>query len=732
MRVPTISRALRAGSTLVFGVVAAAFAAAQGQPVAPVRPVTTDYFGTPVVDNYRYMEDLGSPEVKAWMKAQADYTRAKLDAIPGRAALKERIHALLNADLRRSGFERRGNRYFYEVTEPSAQLPKLYYRDGLAGEEHLLVDPGQLGKGTTTHYALDFYEPSNDGKLLAYGVSAGGSEKSVLYVMDVATGKLHGEAIDRTSDNVIGWRPDNKSFYYLRYNKVGPDTPPAESEYNARTYLHHVDTHPDGDGDAVVFGRGVKPGLDVPEGQATYILLSPDSPYAVAVANHNMDDAPATVYVAPLAQVNDSRAPWKKVADVSDGATEFALHGQTLFVLSQKNAARFRLLATPLAHPDLAHATVVIPESHAVLTKFALAKDGIYARERDGAVTRVRAVSFDGKQSHVVPVPFEGNTLDATTDIQAPGALVGVRGWLRPAEYVFHDPATGRSDSTNLTPPASIDTSGMESEEVFATSYDGTRIPLSLIHRKGLALDGSHPTILVGYGAYGVVLEPGFSPTRMAWLERGGVFAGAHVRGGGEYGDDWHLAGQKKTKLNTVFDFIACGQYLVDMHYTTPARLAGNGGSAGGITVGGALTWRPDLFGVILDQVGMSDTLRFETEPNGPPNVPETGSTKDEAGFHGLYAMSAYEHVHDGVAYPATLFSTGANDPRVSPWQMAKMAARVQAATAGKAPILLRVDYDAGHGIGSSTAQYEQELADMWSFALWQMGDPAFQPTAKP
>jgi len=732
MRIPTLSQSLRAGSALVVGLVAAALAVAQGQPVAPVRPVTTDYFGTPVVDNYRYMEDLGSAEVKAWMKAQADYTRAQLDAIAGRAALKERIHALLNADLRRGGFVRRGDRYFYEVTEPSAQLPKLYYRDGLAGQEHLLIDPGQLGKGTATHYALDFYTPSNDGKLLAYGLSAGGSEKSVLHVMDVATGKLHGEAIDRTSDNVIGWRPDNQSFYYLRYNKVGPDTPPAESKYNARTYIHHVDVHPDGEGDVVVFGRGVKPGLDVPEGQATYVLTSPDSPWVVAVANHNMDEAPATAYVAPLAQVNDLHAPWRKVADVGDGATEFALHGQTLYVLSQKSAARFRLLATPLAHPDLAHATVVIPEGQPVLTHFALAQDGIYARERDGAVTRMRAVSFDGKHSRVVPMPFEGNTLEATTDVQAPGALVGVRGWLRATEYVFHDPATGKSEPTNLTPPPSIDTSSMEAHEVMATSYDGTRVPLSLIHRKGLAMDGSHPVILVGYGAYGVVLEPGFNPTRMAWLERGGVFAVAHVRGGGEYGEEWHLAGQKKTKLNTVFDFIACGQYLVDRHYTTPARLAGDGGSAGGITVGGALTWRPDLFGVILDQVGLSDTLRFETEPNGPPNVPEMGSTRDEAGFHGLYAMSPYAHVRDGVAYPATMFLTGANDPRVSPWQMDKMAARVQAATSGKAPILLRVDYDAGHGIGSSNEQYEQQLADMWSFALWQMGDPAFQPAAKP
>ena len=730
MTTPVSRHALRARATLALGLAVAGLATAQGQPVAPVRPVTTDYFGTQVVDNYRYMEDLANPEVKAWMKGQADATRAKLDALPGHAALQERIHVLLNADLEREGFVRRGNRYFYEVTEPAAQVPKLYYRDGLAGEEHLLLDPGLLGKGTATHYALDFFQPSNDGKTLVYGVSAGGSEKSVLHVMDVATGKIHAEAIDRTAEAPIGWRPDNKSFFYMRYNASGPNTPPAETEYNARTYLHHIDTHADGEGDAVVFGRGVKPGLDVPEGQGTYILLSPDSTYAVAISNHNMDDAPAAAWVAPLAQVTDARTPWKKVADIADGATQFALHGPTLFVLSQKGAPRFRLLATPLARPDLAHATVVVPESRAVLTNFALAQDGVYVRERDGALTHVRQVSFDGKQAHVVPTPFEGNAQPAVTDISMPGALVGVRSWLQATEYVFHDPATGRSAATNLTPAAKIDVSGMESEEVLVTSHDGTRVPLSLIHRKGLALDGSHPTILSGYGAYGLSQDPAFNPTRLAWIERGGIVAIAHVRGGGEYGDDWHLAGQKKTKLNTIFDFIACGQYLVDRHYTTPSRLAGLGGSAGGITVGGALTWRPDLFGVILDLVGISDTLRFETEPNGPPNVPEMGSTSDEAGFHGLYAVSAYAHVHDGVAYPATLFSTGANDPRVAPWQMAKMAARVQAATGGKAPILLRVDYDAGHGIGSSNLQYEQLLADLWSFALWQMGDAAFQPAA--
>jgi prolyl oligopeptidase len=270
----------------------------------------------------------------------------------------------------------------------------------------------------------------------------------------------------------------------------------------------------------------------------------------------------------------------------------------------------------------------------------------------------------------------------------------------------------------------------MEAKEVFAESYDGTLIPLSIIYRKGIKLDGTHPTIMEGYGSYGISLEPYFSRTWVAWIERGGVVAYAHIRGGGEYGEDWHKAGQKLTKLNTVLDFIACGQYLVDQHYTSPKFLAGQGGSAGGITAGGALTWRPDLFGVILDDVGMSDALRAETTPNGPPNVPEFGTVATEDGFHGLFAMSPYHHVRDGTAYPAVLFTTGANDPRVASWEVAKMVARVQAATTSGRPVLLRVDFDAGHGMGSTLSQREQEVADQWSFTLWQMSDPAFQPVA--
>jgi prolyl oligopeptidase len=304
--------------------------------------------------------------------------------------------------------------------------------------------------------------------------------------------------------------------------------------------------------------------------------------------------------------------------------------------------------------------------------------------------------------------------------------------WTRPPVVFTFDPDSRATRDSGLIPPSKLDTSQLESKEVLVTSYDGTRVPLSIVYKKGTALDDGHRTLLEGYGAYGIVFDSVFWAASLAWMERGGIWAIAHVRGGGELGEDWHRGGQLRTKPNTILDFIACGQYLVDQHYTSSNLLIGNGASAGGITVGGALTARPDLFGVILDQVGESDMLRAETEPNGPPNISENGSTKTEEGFHELYAVSAYAHVHDRIPYPAVMFLTGANDPRVAPWHMMKMAARVQAATSSGRPVLLRIDYDAGHGIGSNRLQRERELADMWSFALWQTGDPAFQPAAKP
>jgi prolyl oligopeptidase len=703
-------------------------AAPPGPPATPVRPVTDTYWGTPVVDNYRYLENLADPEVQAWMHAQADYTRAQLDRLPGRTRLYERIHALANTDLYRGGFIRRGQRYFYQLLAVGAQQPKLYYRDGLAGEEHLLIDPGAMGAGSGTHYALDYYAPSWDGKRLVYGLSAGGSEASTTRVMDVDSGRVLEESITRTDLNVIGWLHDNASFFYLRYEAPTPTTPPSERKYNARTYLHRIGVHPTGDGDQVVFGRGVSAAVDVPEGQATYVHTSADSAYAVAVANHNHDTNPSTFYVAPLAAVKGAATRWRRFATVEDGIIEVELHGDMLYYLTSGGAARFRIMATPLAKPDVRHARVIVPESDGIVTGFGNARDGLYYRLRKGATAQLYRVGLDGQRAEAIALPFEGNVFGPVVDPTQGGALYSLQSWTRPPQLYVYDPAAHESRNTGLLPPSKIDTSELASEEVLVTSYDGTRVPLSILHRKDLKLDGLAPTVIDGYGAYGLVREAGFSPNLVAWLERGGVYALAHVRGGGELGEAWHRAGYKRSKPNTWLDFIACSQYLVDQGYTRPARLAGTGTSAGGILIGNAMATRPDLYRVILDRVGLSDALRFETEPNGPPNVSEMGSVSDEEGFHGLYAMSAYQHLRDGVAYPAVMYTTGANDPRVAPWHMMKMAARTQAATASGLPVLLRIDYDAGHGIGSNRSQREQQQADEWSFALWQMGDPDFQP----
>ncbi|MBV8146870.1 MAG: S9 family peptidase [Gammaproteobacteria bacterium] len=696
-------------------------------PVAPVKPVTRDYFGTVVTDNYAYFEDLKDPQVQAWMKGQADYARAVLDSLPGRRPLLERITVLDKSQVAVFNVQQRGQRYFYQKRRPEDQIAKLYYRDGLNGAEHLLLDPAKFGT-TAAHAALDFYAPSWDGQLLAYGASLGGSEESTLRVLEIAGKRTFEEAIDRTSLSVVSWAPDNRSFFYFRYNEPTPDMKPSERLYNARTYRHVLGEHVKGDGDQLVFGHGVSASLDVPVGQGTYVLVWPDSPYALAVANQNLDQNPSTLYVARLDSINGAATPWRKIADVSDEVTQFQAQGEYLYFLTSKGASRFKLARLPLAQPDLAHASAVLPDSAVVLTGFNLASDAVYVSARDGAITRVLRVSADGAKQQEVSTPFTGVATIASTDSRESGALLDLTGWTEPERLYRYDPAGNATHLSDILPLPKIDTSQLTSEEVLVTSYDGTRVPLSIVRQKNAPRDGTRPTILFGYGAYGLSYDAYFSPIFLAWIERGGIIAVAHVRGGGEYGEDWHRGGEKLTKLNTVFDFNACAEYLIAQHYTAPKYLAGQGASAGGILIGGALTWRPDLYGVILDLVGLTDTLRFEITPNGPPNTGEMGSVKTEEGFHGLYAMSAYAHVRDGTRYPAVLLHTGANDPRVDPWIIAKMAARLQAATSSGKPVLLDVDYDAGHGIGSQREQTRKLWADQMAFSLWQFGDPDFQP----
>lgn len=698
-------------------------------PVAPVRPVTDDYFGTKVVDPYRYMENLKDPEVQAWFKAQDDYTRSALARIAGRQQLLDRIKQLdQSAPYQVSDVQRyQGEKYYYQKILATEEVSKLYERDGLSGNEKLLVDPGKFVTAPGTHYSLNYYVPSYDGHYVAYGVSPGGSEDAVIHILDLSTGRDTGETIDRSWYGGISWLPDNRSFLHIRFQKLGPGADPTQRRLKSRVYLHQVGTDPEAD--RAVFGYGVNPEIDLDPTDTSSVSTDPRTTFLLAAVQRGFRNELA-IYVAPVASVGNPDTHWSKLCDPEAAVTGFDWHGDYLYLITHKNAPRSKVIRTSFSHPNLAAAAEVIPPGEAVITNVTAAPDALYVQELDGGVGRLLRVSYGGGAPEPVSLPIQGTLGLFGGDPRLSGLLLSLTSWTKAYRIYRYDSDTKRVTDTGLQPPGPFDDpADVEAAEVKVRSYDGTMVPLSIVSKKGLKLDGSHPTLLSGYGAYAITYSQYFDPTSIAWLERGGVLAVAHVRGGGEYGEEWHQAGMMQSKHNTWRDFIACGEYLVQHGYTSPEKLAGEGGSAGGILIGRAFTERPDLFAVALDDVGLSDMIRDMFSPDGPLNVPEYGDLKTEDGFKNLYEISAYHHVTHGTHYPAVMLTTGMNDPRVVSWEPGKMAARLQAATAGGKPVLLRVDYQGGHGgIGGTRTQWDELTADQWSFLLWQFGVPEFQP----
>jgi prolyl oligopeptidase len=697
-------------------------------PVAPVRPVTDVYYGIKVVDPYRYMENLKNPKVDAWFKAQNTYTRAVLAKIPGRAALLARITALDESTSARVTDVRQlpGGRYFYQKRLASENVYKLYTRDGLKGPEKLVLDPASYAASKGSHNSISYYSPSWDGSLVAVGVSAGGSENAVIHIIDVTTGKESPETIDRARFGSVNWRPDNHSFFYNRLQKLAPGESPIAAEEKSIDYLHIVGTNPESD--IPVLGYDLDKNVGIAPTDLPFVATAPGSSYALAYLVHGVLNE-VTLYSAPLDSVGRPGTPWQKICDISDDVTGGDIHGDDLYLLTHRDAPRFKVVMTSVVHPDIEHARTVVPQSESVIKSVSAAADALYVQETDGTVGLIKRLPYSGGQPEDLTLPFQGTVAITSSDQRIPGVLLDMTSWARAPRIYSYDPQTRQIDDTGLQPLGPNDNpTDVVSEEVKVKSWDGVMVPLSIVYERGLKMDGSNPTLLRGYGAYGITLSPFFDPKLLAFLEKGGVYAVAHPRGGGVYGEDWHKWGMKLTKPNTWRDFIACAEYLIEHKYTSPAKLAGEGTSAGGITIGRAYTERPDLFAAAIDRVGVSNALRSEYSPNGPPNIPEFGTVKTQWGFEDLYAMDAYMHVRKGVHYPAVLLTTGFNDPRVSPWEAGKMTARLQAATASGKPILLRVDYEAGHGFGSTKSQTEEELADEMSFLFWQFGEPGFQP----
>jgi prolyl oligopeptidase len=434
------------------------------------------------------------------------------------------------------------------------------------------------------------------------------------------------------------------------------------------------------------------------------------------------------VYASPAAAAMAGRPVWRKVCSTEDSVTGLAVVGPDLFMLTHKDASRFRSVRAPIAEPSFARAVEAMPEGPGVIKSIAAARDGLYVQMLEGGVGGVRRIGRDGAASRVA-LPFQGSVALVSTDPLADGCWFELEGWVRPP-VVCRAAPDGAVLLTDLAPKPDIDVSPYDSVEVRVKARDGAMVPLSIVFAKGRKRDGRAPLLLDAYGAYGLDQDAAFITRIHPWLDLGGVFAVAHVRGGGELGEAWHLAGQKLNKPNTWRDAIDCAEYLIAEGWTSKRKIAVEGGSAGGILVGRFLTERPDLLAVAVSQVGVSNATRAEFSENGPDNVPEFGTIKDPEGFRGLLEMDAYQHVKDGTPYPAVLLTTGANDPRVAPWEAGKMAARLQAATSSRRPVILRVEYDAGHGIGSTRKQRDEETADTYAFVLWQTGDPRFQPPA--
>jgi len=716
---------------IAFAVLACATAvSAQVPPVAPVRNVVDEYWGVKVDDPYRYMENIKDPEVQAWFKGQADYAAGILKTIPGRDALLARIKELdAGRPYSISGIRRiPDGRLFYYKRTVDDNLAKLYTRIGLAGEERLLIDPSTMTPPGGGHYSIGFAEPSPDGRYVAYGLAASGSEQEVLHVLDVATGKDLGDVIDRmeTAYTDPQWLPDASGFFYSRRRQLPPEAPRTEGYKRTSAFLHKLGTDPEKD--PAVFAMDLWPGVSMSEADFPSVVLPHGSDHVVGQIKHG-DANQLTLYAAPLSTIATSNTPWKLVCDVADSVTDFAIHGEKMYLSTSRNASRFRVVRTDLNSPQFVSATEVVPPMKAVVRGITAAKDALYVSTLSAGMNQLVRLDYDSEVPSLMEYPGgapSGGIASASGNVE--GLFISTTSWTKRSGIYEYDPKANTFTETGLNPIGQYDeVAGYEAFEVEVASHDGVMVPLSIMHKSGIKMDGSNPTLLSGYGSYGMASSASFDPQRLAWLERGGVLAIAHIRGGGAYGQDWHLGGQKVNKKNTWKDFIACAEYLIAKGYTSPAKLAGQGGSAGGITIGRAITERPDLFAAALVDVGCLDAVRMETTTNGVPNIQEFGTVAKEDEFHGLLSMSAYHHVVDGAKYPAVLLAHGINDPRVEPWMSGKMCARLQAATASDKPVLFRVDYQAGHGIGSTKQQYQESLADKWAFLLWQMGEPEFQ-----
>ena len=730
--------------------------AAAPPPETPVDTVLESYHGEFVADPYRWMEDTASPDTRAWFEAQNAYARGILDALPGRAALRGEVAALLSANADVQDVRRAAERVFLLKREPGQPSYKLAMRQGLDGAERIVLDPVRF-RTPGEAAAINYYAPAPNGRLVAAAVSLGGSEAATIHVIDVESGAEVGAPIPRADFGAVSWRFDSAVLYYRQHRDVPADADPADKYRDSVARMREFRDGMPG-ADVAVMGRTVGPGLPIGPDDSPEVVVSPVSSWALGIVHHGVARE-KTVFAVPLTALRGPDTPWRKVVDRSQLVAHVDLRGEWLYLRTSEGAPRYKLVRWSLKSAGpyrLEGAEVVQAEGEAILSGFAVAKDALYVHFRDAGVARMLRHEFNFKapppapparrgkakappvppkpagvaRTTAIALPFAGSLADFVVDPLHAGALARLAGWTEPPGYFVVDATSAAATRTGLLPRSPVAFGDATVTRTEVASHDGARVPLTIVAPRGLQRDGRAPILLDAYGSYGYPYEPRFRPWLKAWLDRGGVFAVAHVRGGGERGREWHLAGQKASKANSWRDLVACADHLVAERWGARERLAIRGGSAGGLTVVNAMELRPDLFHAVVSEVGFHDAVRGEFAATGPANVEEFGTVATPEGFRALVAMSAYANAVDGTAYPAVLLTAGYNDPRVLPWDPGKMAARLQAIAAAPGgsgnPVLMRTDFAGGHGIDATLDQTIDEVTDVLAFLLWQAGVAGF------
>ncbi|HWJ21415.1 MAG TPA: prolyl oligopeptidase family serine peptidase [Gemmatimonadaceae bacterium] len=721
LRVARLGAAALAGACCATGVLAPALTAQQapGAATAIQYPATRKgdqvdlYHGVRVADPYRWLEDTDAPETKAWVQAENAVTHAYLDAIPERAAIKARLTKLWNYP-KYTAPTKRGGKYFYSENSGLQNQSVLYVSDKPTGPGRVLLDPNTLSTDGTV--ALSAVAISDNGKLLGYGTSASGSDWQEFHVREVASGRDLPDTIRWVKFSGMAWTKDNKGFFYSRYDEPKGGNALTDVNKNQKLYYHRLGKPQSSD--QLVFESPEHPdwgfGARVTDdGQFAIINVSQGTDQRNRLYFIDLDNPRSPKVTAPVVKLLDA-------FDASYGFVDNV--GTTFYLLTDKDAPRARVVAVDINAPRQEKWRTVVPEASDALESVAVIGDRIVASYLKDAHASIRFFSLGGVPQGELALPGLG----------AVGGIDGRRGdreffytftsFLSPTSVYRYDLRKG-TNALVRKPTLDFDASKYETKQVFYTSKDGTRVPMFITAKKGVALDGNNPTLLYAYGGFNISLQPSFSPATLVWLEMGGVYAQANLRGGGEYGKEWHDAGTLLHKQNVFDDFIAGAEYLIREKYTQPSKLAIQGGSNGGLLIGAVMTQRPELFGVALPAVGVMDMLRFHKFTIGWGWTSDYGSSDDSTQFTAIYKYSPLHNLKPGTRYPATLVTTADHDDRVVPGHSFKFAATLQAdQVPGGPPVLIRIESKAGHGAGKPTSKRIEEVTDLWAFTLKNMG----------